>query len=83
VETTKLQQYLTTHRIAASTIERTSGIPRASFCKMRRGRDVRLSTMKRILRAVRIAGRTDAVQMGDLFDLEPDVPPILDVDPRE
>lgn len=83
MESTKLQQYLATHRITAAAIEDASGIARASLRKVRRGRDIRLSTMKRILRAVRIAGGSDAVRREDLFDLDPDEPAILDVDPDE
>ena len=67
---TKLQEYLDRHRIAASAVEKESGIPRASFRKIRNGRDPRLSTMRRVLRAVRYAAGTDAVLMEDLFDLE-------------
>jgi predicted transcriptional regulator len=67
---TKLQAYLDEHRIPASAIEKESGIPRASFRKLRQGRDPRLSTMWRVLRAVRVAGSATA-RMEDLFDLEP------------
>jgi hypothetical protein len=52
-------------------------MPRASFRKVRGGRDPRLSTMHRILRAVRRAGRGDE-RMEELFDLEP----LAEKDPR-
>jgi predicted transcriptional regulator len=70
MQLTKLQQYLDANGISASAVERASGMARASFRKVRQGRDPRLSTMCRILRAVRNAGQADA-RMADLFDLEP------------
>jgi predicted transcriptional regulator len=70
METTKLQRYLDTHGIVAAAIEKESGIPRESFRQIRAGRDPRLSTMRRILRAVRVVSGTEAIRMEDLFDLK-------------
>lgn len=44
---------------------------RPTFLRVRKGRDVRLSTMIRILRAVRLeAGRR--VRMDELFEIDPE-----------
>lgn len=78
---TRLQRYLDEHGIAAATVEKESGIPRASFRKLRKGRDPRLSTMRRVLRAVR--RMRPGVQMEELFDLQPEDDTALDsIDPR-
>jgi predicted transcriptional regulator len=68
--TTKLQRFLVAEGIPCAAIEKRSGIARPSFFQIRSGRDVRLSTMVRILRAVREeAGRR--VGMEEIFDVDP------------
>lgn len=68
---TKLQRFLEAEGIRAAAIERRSGMSRPTFLRVRKGRDVRLSTMIRILRAVREeAGRR--VRMEELFEIDPE-----------
>ena len=72
-EKTRLQQFLDAHGITSAQLEVATGIARQSMTKIRAGRDVRRNTMLRILCGLRaLVGPT--VQMGDLFDLEPDDP---------
>jgi predicted transcriptional regulator len=69
--TTKLQRFLLAECISSAAIEKRSGIARPTFFQIRAGRDVRLSTMVRVLRAVRQeTGRR--VRMEDIFDIDPD-----------
>jgi predicted transcriptional regulator len=69
--TTRLQRFLVAEGISSAAIEKRTGIARPSFFQIRTGRDVRLSTMVRILRAVREeTGRH--VRMEEIFDVDPD-----------
>jgi predicted transcriptional regulator len=57
--------------MTAAAIEKQANISRPSFYRIRKGQDVRLSTMLRVLRAVRAAlGRR--VRMDEIFDLDPE-----------
>ncbi len=68
---TKLQRFLEAEGIRAAAIERRSGMSRPTFLRVRKGRDVRLSTMIRILRAIRQeTGRR--VRMDELFEIDPE-----------
>ena len=67
---TRLQHFLDVGRITAAAIERRSGIARPTFYQIRKGRDVRLSTMIRILKALRAeTGRR--IRMEEIFDIDP------------
>ena len=68
---TTLQRFLRSEGLTSMAIERRANISRPSFYRIRRGQDVRLSTMVRVLRAVRIElGRR--VRMDEIFDVDPD-----------
>jgi predicted transcriptional regulator len=68
---TKLQGFLSAEGISSSAIERRSGIARPTLYQIRQGRDVRLSTMVRVLRAIRAeTGRR--VRMEEIFDIDPE-----------
>lgn len=70
-EGTRLQGFLVAEGISSSAIEGRSGIARPMLYQIRKGRDIRLSTMIRILRAVRAeTGRR--VRMEEIFDIDPD-----------
>jgi predicted transcriptional regulator len=67
---TPLQTFLTASGLTSAQLERLTGIARPSMTKIRHGQDVRLTTMRRILAAVRtLTGRH--VAMDEIFDLEP------------
>jgi predicted transcriptional regulator len=68
---TKLQRFMQGEGITAAAIEKNANISRPSFYRIRKGQDVRLSTMLRVLRAVRVAlGRR--VKMDEIFELDPE-----------
>ena len=69
----RLQQWLDAHAYTSAQLERATGMSRQSTTQIRRGRDLRLTTMLRILRGCRaLASRT--VMMDEIFDLDPDSP---------
>lgn len=68
-----LQQWLDAHAYTSAQLERETGMSRQSTTQIRGGRDLRLTTMLRILRGCRaLAGRK--VLMEEIFDLDPDSP---------
>lgn len=67
---TRLQQWLDDHEFTSAQLEAETGIARQSMTKIRRGQDVRMKTMLRILKAARRM-KGPEVQITDLFDLDP------------
>jgi len=71
--TTRLQQWLDANGFTSAQLEKAIPMSRPTMTQIRRGRDVRLSTMLRLLRGCRtLASRT--VPMDEIFDLDPDSP---------
>ena len=69
----RLQQWLEKNGLTSGQLERETGMSRQSTAQIRAGRDLRKTTMVRILRACRaLAGRK--VRMEEIFDLDPDGP---------
>jgi hypothetical protein len=69
----RLQQWLDAQACTSAQLERETGMSRQSTTQIRGGRDLRLTTMLRILRGCRtLAGRK--VLMDEVFDLDPDSP---------
>lgn len=67
----RLQQWLDAHRFTSAQLEAVTKISRQSMTRIRGGKDVRLSTMRRIQAgASRLAERP--VRMEELWDLDPD-----------
>ncbi|HYH08685.1 MAG TPA: hypothetical protein VEK11_16645 [Thermoanaerobaculia bacterium] len=76
---TRLQQWLDNNGYSSGALERATGIGRKAMQAIRRGRDVRKSTMIRVLKGARLLSG-EPVEITDLFDFEPDAPenaPIL------
>jgi predicted transcriptional regulator len=71
---TPLSKFLERNNLTSAQLEIASGISRQSMTRIRAGhRDVRLSTIIRIVRAARRLTRRQ-VQAHELFDLDPDSP---------
>jgi predicted transcriptional regulator len=68
---TKLQRFLDSEGISSAAIEKRSGIARPTLYHIRLGRDVRLSTMRRILRSIRKESGRE-VRMEEIFEIEPE-----------
>jgi|tagenome__1003787_1003787.scaffolds.fasta_scaffold18736869_1 hypothetical protein len=66
----RLQSWLAGNGFTSASLEVAIGMSRQGMTKIRGGADLRLSTMRRILRGARQIAKRD-VQMGELFDLEP------------
>jgi hypothetical protein len=70
---TRLQQWLDDHGFTSAQLERATGICRPTMSAIRKGRDVRKSTMLKILvGATALAGRVVTVE--ELFDFDPASP---------
>jgi predicted transcriptional regulator len=69
-EATQLRRFLKANGLKSAQVEREVPISRQTMTRIKRGGDLRLSTMRRILSGVRrVAGR--AVEMNEIFDLDP------------
>ena len=69
----RLQQWLNSNAYTSAQLERETGMSRQSTTQIRGGRDLRLSTMLRILRGCRALALRKVV-MDEIFDLDPDSP---------
>jgi transcriptional regulator with XRE-family HTH domain len=69
----RLQQWLNAHGFSSAELERATGMSRQSTTQIRGGRDLRLTTMLRILRGCRALASRKVV-MDEIFDLDPDSP---------
>lgn len=67
---TFLPEFLRKERLTSAALEKESATSRQSMTQIKDGRDLRLSTMLRILRGARRATRRN-VRMEELWDLEP------------
>lgn len=68
---TRLQVFLDANHIVAARLEAEAGLSRQHLRRVRQGQDIRLSTARRILRALRqITGRKVAADEIFNFDLE-------------
>jgi hypothetical protein len=69
----RLQQWLEANGFTSGQLEKVTGMSRQSTAQICGGRDLRKTTMVRILRGCRaLAGRN--VRMEEIFDLDPDSP---------
>lgn len=69
----RLQQWLNANAYTSAQLERETGMSRQSTTQIRGGRDLRLTTMLRILRGCRALALRKVV-MDEIFDLDPDSP---------
>jgi hypothetical protein len=67
---TFIPEFLKEERLTSAQLERASRTSRQAMTQIRAGRDVRLSTMHRILAGARREARR-AVEMKELWDLNP------------
>lgn len=67
---TLLQTFLDANGFTSAQLERQIAMARPTMSRIRRGSDLRLSTMKRILAGVRQLSNRP-VRMEEIFDLEP------------
>lgn len=68
---TRLQEFMDRERISSGRLEKASGIRRQSMREIRTGRDIKLSTARRILHALRkLTGRKVAIE--EIFDFDAD-----------
>ena len=70
---TRLLEWLEANGFTSAQLEKATKITRQSIGQIRRGRDVRRSTMIRLLRGCRALARRN-VPMEEIFDLDPDSP---------
>ena len=69
----RLQRWLEANGFTSARLEKATGMSRQSTTQIRRGRDLRLTTMLRILRGCRALALRKVV-MDEIFDLDPDSP---------
>jgi predicted transcriptional regulator len=68
---TRLQAFLETNHLRTADLVAKSGLSRQGVLRIRKGSNLRLSTMRQVLAGVRLlTGR--AVRMEEVFDLEPE-----------
>ena len=70
---TRLREWLEANDVTSAQLEKETKISRQSVARIRKGADIRRSTMIRLLRACRVLARR-TVQMDEIFDLDPDSP---------
>jgi predicted transcriptional regulator len=68
---TRLQAFLDANGFTSAQLEATTSIARQTMTRIRAGRDLRLSTMLRILQGVRRIANW-RVQIHEIFDVDPD-----------
>lgn len=67
---TRFEQFMVARGLKPIDLCRAANVSRAELVRIRSGRDCRLSTLARILRATRIVTKIDTIQITDLFDFE-------------
>jgi DNA-binding XRE family transcriptional regulator len=66
----RLQQWLANHGFTAAQLQKQIGMSRQSLQQIREGRDVRMTTARRILAGCRKLAQRE-VRMEEIFDLDP------------